>query len=55
MLLGDFNARVGVDDVIGPFGEDTCNMSGNRFISYFNEVELVICNGRCFVREHEWT
>ena len=28
-LLGDFNARVGrsvdVDDVVGMFGEDTCN------------------------------
>ena len=33
VLLGDFNARVGrsveVDDVIGMFGEDTCNASGN--------------------------
>ena len=33
MLLGDFNARVGrsveVDDVIGMFGEDTCNTGGN--------------------------
>ena len=37
VLLGDFNARVGrpveVDDVIGMFGEDTCNASGNRLIS----------------------
>ena len=34
VLLGDFNSRVGrsveVDDVIGMFGEDTCNASGNR-------------------------
>ena len=34
VLFGDFNARVGksveVDDVIGMFGEDTCNASGNR-------------------------
>ena len=34
VLLGDFNARVGkstdVDDVIGIFGEDTCNRSGNN-------------------------
>ena len=33
VLLGDFNARVGrstdVDDVIGMFGEETCNASGN--------------------------
>ena len=50
------NARVGistdVDDVIGMFGEETCNASGNTFL---NEVELVICNGRKFVSEPEWT
>ena len=50
VLLGDFNARDGrsveVDDVIGMFGEDTCNASGNRLISFLNEVELVVCNGR---------
>ena len=38
VLLGDFNARVGrstdVDDVIGMFGEETCNASGNKFISF---------------------
>ena len=49
VLLGDFNARVGksveMDDVIGMFGEDTCNASGNRLISFLNEVELVVCNG----------
>ena len=48
VLLGDFNARVGksvdVDDVISMFGEDTCNASGNRLISFLNKVELVICN-----------
>ena len=48
MLLGDFNARVGrsveVDDVIGMFGEDTCNASGNILISFLNEVELVVEN-----------
>ena len=47
VLLGNFNARVGrsveVDDVIGMFGEDTCNASGNRLISFLNEV---VCNGR---------
>ena len=51
VLLGDFNARVGrstdVDDVIGMFGEETCNASGNKFISFLNEVELVL--------EPEWT
>ena len=59
VLLGDFNARVGrstdVDDVIGMFGEETCNASGNRLISFLIEVELVICNGRKLVLEPEWT
>ena len=59
VLLGDFNARVGrsagVDDVIGLFGEDTCNASGNRLVSFLNEVELVACNGRKLVTEPEWT
>ena len=59
VLLGDFNARIGksieLDDVIGMFGEDTCNSSGNRLISFLNEVELVVCNGRTFVSEPEWT
>ena len=49
VLLGDFNARIGkssqVDDVIGMFGEDTCNSSGNRLIFFLNEVELV--EGSC--------
>ena len=39
VLLGDFNARVGKaaddDDVIGKFGEDTCNASGNKLIPPF--------------------
>ena len=59
MLLGGFNARVGrsveVDDVIGMFGEDTCNASGKRLISVLNGVELVVCNGRKLVFEPEWT
>ena len=33
VLLGDFNAGVGrsaqIDDVVGMFGENTCNASGN--------------------------
>ena len=56
-VLGDFNARVGrstdVYDVIGMFGEETCNASGNKFISFVNEVELVICNARQLVLEPE--
>ena len=57
VLLGNFNAHVGrsVDDVIGVFGEDTCYASGNRLISFLNEVELVVCNGRKLVVEPEWT
>ena len=59
MLLGDFNARVGrsveLDDVIGMFGEDTCNASGNRLVSFLNEVEMVVCNDRKFMLEPEWT
>ena len=58
-MLGDFNARVGkssqVDDVIGMFGEDTCNASDNKLISFLNEVELVVCDGRKLVVEPEWT
>ena len=59
VLLGDFNARVGksveVDDVIGMFGEETCNASGNRLVSFLNEVELLACNSRKLVTEPEWT
>ena len=58
-MLGDFNARVGrsseVDDVIGMFGEETCNASGDKLISFLNEVDLVVCNGRKLVVEPEWT
>ena len=54
-----FNARVGrfveLDDVIGMFGEDTCNASGKRLVSFLNEVEMVVCNGRKFMLEPEWT
>ena len=61
VLFGDFNARVGrsaqIDDVVGMFGENMCNASGNRLLSFFNEVEqlLMICNGRRLVFEPEWT
>ena len=34
------------DDMIGMFGENTCNTSGNR---------LIVCNGRKLVSEREWT
>ena len=59
VLLCDFYARVGrsveLDDVIGMFGEDTCNTSGNRLVSFLNEVEMAVCNGRKFLLELEWT
>ena len=58
-LFCDINARAGrsvqIDDVIGIFGEDTYNASGNRLLSFLNEVELMICNGRKLVSEPEWT
>ena len=60
-MLGDFNARVGrsaqIDDVVnvGMFGENTCNASGNRLLSFLNKVELMICNGRKLASEPEWT
>ena len=41
--------------VVGMFGENTCNASGNRLLSFLNEVELMICNGRKLVSEPEWT
>ena len=44
-----------LDDVIGMFGEGKCNVSGNRLISYLNEVELVVCNGRECTVEQQWT
>ena len=57
VLLGDFNARVGrstqIDDVVVMFGENPCNSSGNRLLSFLNEVELMICNGRKLVSEPE--
>ena len=58
-MLGYFNAKVGrfvqIDDVIGMFGEDMHNVSGNRLLSFLNEVELMICNGRKLVSEPEWS
>ena len=40
VVLCDFDDRVGrsveVDDVIGMFGEDTCNASDNSLISFLN-------------------
>ena len=59
VLLGDFNARVGtaseIDEVIGLFGEETSDNSGDKLVSFLTEVDLVSCNGRTFVTEPEWT
>ena len=55
VFLGDFNGRVGryvqIDDLIGKFGENMCNASGNQLLSFLNEVKLMICNCRKFVFE----
>ena len=59
VLLGDLNVSVGrsvqIDDVIGMFGEDMCNSSGNKLLSFLNEVQVMICNGRKLVFKPEWT
>ena len=59
VLLGDPNARVGsstdVEDITGMLGEETWNAIGNRLISFLNEEDLVICNGRKLVSEPEAT
>ena len=57
VLLRDFNAGVGksVKIEIRLFGEDVCNVIGNMLVSFLNEVELVVCNGRTFVSEPDST
>ena len=43
-------------DVLGMFGEETYNASGNKLISFLHEVELVVCNVcKKLVIEPEWT
>ena len=44
-----------LDDVIGMFGEGKCSASGNRLISFLNEVKLVVCNSREFTVAPQWT
>ena len=55
LLWGDFNARVGksadVDDVIGMFGENTCNSSGNLLIELLQNCNLMACNGRTLLSD----
>ena len=59
LLLGDFNARVGksndVDDVIGMFGEASCNSNGKLLIELLQNCNLVICNGRTMLKDPQWT
>ena len=59
LLLGDFNARVGksndVDDVIGIFGEASCNSNGNLLIELLQNCNLMICNGRTMLNDPQWT
>ena len=55
VLLGLVYRSVQINDVIGMFGEDMRNAIGNRLLSFLNEVELMICNGRKLVSEPEWT
>ena len=59
LLLGDFNARVGksndVDDVIGMFGEASCNCNGKLLIELLQNCNLVICNGRTMLKDPQWT
>ena len=55
LLLGDFNAWVGksedVDDVIGLFGENTCNSNGNLLIELPQTCNLMVCNGRTLLSD----
>ena len=59
VLVGDFNATVGrsaqLDGMVGMFRENTCNASGNRLLSFLNEVKLMFYIGRKLVYEPEWT
>ena len=39
--------------MISRFGEDTCNASGNKLISFLHKVELVACN-QCQNQSELW-
>ena len=41
--------------MLGLVDLNMCNASGNRLLSFLNEVEIMICNGRKLVSEPEWT
>ena len=59
MVLEDFNLRVDksddLDDVIGMFGENTCNSNGNSLITLLQNCNLMICNGRTMLSDPQWT
>lgn len=50
ILIGDFNARVGnersgIEEIIGPFGEETRNIEGENLIDFCVRNRLKIMNG----------
>jgi len=62
ILLGDFNARIGIDNntwknVIGNFGTGKCNSNGELLLETCTEHQLVITN-TCFkhkdIHKHSW-
>lgn len=59
MVLGDLNARVGSAiapfDVIGQFGETTCNANGMRLVNFLHASDMYALNGRKLSREPAWT
>jgi len=61
-VLGDFNARIGIDNntwknVIGNFGTGKCNSNGELLLETCTEHQLVITN-TCFkhkdAHKHSW-
>ena len=59
-LVGDFNARVGKSNiasgnVVGAFGEDTRNNSGELLIEFAKREGMILCNGRDSEKGVEFT
>ena len=58
LLLGDFNAMVGkskhVDNVIGIFGEASCNSNGKLLIELLHNCNSLICNWRTMLNDPQW-
>ena len=57
MLLDNFNARAGksedVNDVIGMFGENTCNSNDNLLIELLQNCKLMVCNSRTLLSDSQ--